>query len=176
VSDKTVAARVLRDVAKMPVEDIATLFSVDISTIYRWLEKEAEAHLHHDAGDAIEALLAKQTLDEVGDTSAALARGLAMKIDKASASDVAADSMALPALVKELRAVIAEIVGASEDDKQWLANVFSTVGHAEDAESQDARAAGRGDSGGVGDALHAVAADGGGRGDGDRFEHGETGL
>lgn len=116
----------------MPVADIATLFGVDGTTVYRWLEKEAEARQHHGTTDAVEALLAKQRLDEVGDTSAALARGLAMKIDKASASDVAADSMALPALVKELRAVIAEIMGASPDDKEWLADVFAPLGHGED--------------------------------------------
>jgi hypothetical protein len=38
--DRAVAARVLRDVAKMPAADIAELFRVDGTTIYRWLEAE----------------------------------------------------------------------------------------------------------------------------------------
>jgi Homeodomain-like domain len=39
--EHAVAARILRDIAKMPVAEIAELFRVDGTTIYRWLEKEA---------------------------------------------------------------------------------------------------------------------------------------
>jgi hypothetical protein len=42
--DRAVAARVLRDVAKMPIADIAELFSVDGTTIYRWLEAKDSEH------------------------------------------------------------------------------------------------------------------------------------
>jgi predicted RNA polymerase sigma factor len=38
--EHAVAARILRDIAKMPVAEIAELFRVDGTTIYRWLEKE----------------------------------------------------------------------------------------------------------------------------------------
>jgi hypothetical protein len=54
--DRAVAARVLRDVAKMPIADIAELFSVDGTTIYRWLEKEGTG-----SGEELLALLERLT-------------------------------------------------------------------------------------------------------------------
>ena len=114
----------------MPVDEIAELFSVDDSTVYRWL-KDADRPAGQPAQEAIDRLLGEQTLDAVGDTLAALARQLAVKIDKAATSDIAQDSIALPALTKELRGVITEIMGASADDKEWLSDLFGTVGDTE---------------------------------------------
>src|ERR1017187_10072424 len=113
----------------MPAEDIAELLHVSVSQVYRYLAAEKDADPRGQiTTDAVDALLASQTLDEEGNVHAASARQLAAKIDKAATSDIATDSLALPALTKELRGVIAEIMGASEDDKAWLADVFATVG------------------------------------------------
>jgi DNA invertase Pin-like site-specific DNA recombinase len=49
--EHAVAARILRDIAKMPVEEIAELFRVDGTTIYRWLEAEATGSGGSEATD-----------------------------------------------------------------------------------------------------------------------------
>ena len=131
MSDKATAACVLRDVAKMAAADIAELLHVSVSQVYRYWEAEREARPTAGVVDKTDALLAGQKLDDWGEGLAANARALAMKIDKAATSDIAMDSTALPGLVKEWRGVIAEIMGASEDDKQWLADVFAPVEHSE---------------------------------------------
>lgn len=136
LSEKAIAACVLRDIAKMDAAQVAELLHVSPSQVYRYWQAQAEETvLEHSAADDLDVMLASQDLDDHGKFQAGVARRLAVRLDKVSVSDKAQDALAMPQIAKELRAVVAEIMGASQDDKEWLAGLLTTVRHSEDPKS-----------------------------------------
>lgn len=132
-SDRAIAARVLRD-AGHHTSTIADLLAVSESQVRRYLAATpSEGIPDQSAADDLDVLLASQELDEHARFQAGVARRLAVRLDKVSLSDKAQDALAMPQIAKELRAVVAEIMGASQDDKEWLAGLLTKVGHPEDA-------------------------------------------
>ena len=130
--DKMTAARVLR-AAGHSVELICELLDVTKSTVYRWLADMPPDDPGGSALDDLEALLASQELDGHGRFNAGVARRLAMRLDKVAMSDKAQDAVAMPQIAKELRAVVDEIMKVSNDDMQWLINVFTPPSNGHDA-------------------------------------------
>jgi hypothetical protein len=139
-ADKATAARVLHD-AGQSAEDIADLLHAGLSTVYRWL-KDNPTPANGSAVEDLDNLLAGQDLDDNAQFLAGVAKRLAQRLDSVAVSTKAQDAMAMPQIAKELRAVVAEIMGASQDDKEWLAGLFTQMGDPEDAGTSDARVAG----------------------------------
>lgn len=140
LTEKATAARVLAD-AGHKADVIADLLGAHISTVYRWL-KDTPSKPAGSAVDDLENLLVSQDLDDNQQFLAGVARRLAQRLDAVAVSTKAQDALAMPQIAKELRAVVTEIMGASADDKEWLAGLFTQVGDAEDAEQADAGVAG----------------------------------
>lgn len=107
------------------------LLGASKTTVYRWLQ-DTPSPMASSALDGLEALLAKQELDDHGQFQAQVARGLATKLDKVIASDKGIDAQALPQIAKGLIDVVRSIMDVSADDKAWLADVFGSVGHPTD--------------------------------------------
>jgi hypothetical protein len=79
----------------------------------------------HQVAPRVEALLKEVPAeDEVGRVRAALAMSLATKLDSAIADDSATSAMATPAISKELRATLEELVSAQGDKEQFIADLF----------------------------------------------------
>lgn len=124
MNDRAVAAQVLR-ARGMTLERVGELLGVNASTVHRWMESLAdEAPPERSALDDLETLLATQDLDDMGRMNAGIARRLAVKLDKASESDKAQDSMAIAQIAKELRNVVEAIVDVSADDREWVVGLF----------------------------------------------------
>jgi len=134
-ADKATAARVLHD-AGQSAEDIADLLHAGLSTVYRWL-KDNPTPANGSAVEDLDNLLAGQELDDSQRFLAGVAKRLAQRLDSVAVSTKAQDALAMPQIAKELRAVVAEIMGASQDDKEWLGSLFTQVGDTEDPRSED---------------------------------------
>lgn len=133
-AEKASAARVLRD-AGHPTDLIAELLHASLRTAQRWLQDVPEVNgPDSSAADDLEALIASQELDEQGRFQAGVARRLAQRLDKIAVSDKAQDALAMPQIAKELRAVVADIMGTSQDDREWLAGLLAPVRNPEDPE------------------------------------------
>lgn len=125
VQEKAIAARVLKDVAGLEVNTIAEMLGADRSTVYRWLDRvAAEDKPQTTVLERLEGLLEGVELDKVGELRAELARSLADTIDRCRISKVAQDHASVPAIAKEFRDVLAEILEVSEDDKEWVRGLF----------------------------------------------------
>lgn len=74
---------------------------------------------------ALEAYLSPLELDALGETQAALARSLAIKLTQALRLDSAQAAMALPGLARELREVLDQIQGASDDNQDFVSGLFA---------------------------------------------------
>lgn len=131
--EKAIAARVLRD-AGHEADAIMDLLHASKSTVYRWLQEQPSEGPRESNVEKLEALFESQELDPLGAWNASLAMALAARLDKIAVSEKAQDALAMPQIAKELRAVVAEIMGASQDDKEWLAGLLTAVRHPEDAE------------------------------------------
>lgn len=135
--DKAIAARVMWESKRFTLEQIAEILGVGTTTVHRW--KEAAPATPQAAGGSqsavgdLDALLDTQDLDAHGRFRAGVARRLAMRLDQVAISDKAQDALAMPQIAKELRAVVAEIMDVSEDDKAWLAGLLAPVGDAEES-------------------------------------------
>jgi hypothetical protein len=77
---------------------------------------------------AVETFLRTLDLDEMGDAKAAIARALALKLDKTQHSTVGIEAQAVASIAKELRAVLDEIRDATSDASEFAAGLFSEVG------------------------------------------------
>lgn len=123
--EKAIAARVLKDDAGLTVDAIAEVLGADRSTVYRWLDRvAAEDRPKSSVLERLEGLLEGVELDRVGELRAELARSLADTIDRCRVSKVAQDHASVPAIAKEFRDVLAEILEVSEDDKEWVRGFF----------------------------------------------------
>lgn len=123
-SDRAIAARVLRD-AGHKTDLISDLLGVSESQVRRYLQATpSQGSPESSALEELERLLAGQELDEQARFSAGIARRLALRLDKVAASDKAQDALAMSQISRELRAVVAEILDVSADDKAWLADIF----------------------------------------------------
>lgn len=132
--ERAIAARVLRDNGHA-VGVIAELLHVSESQVYRYLkDTPSEPAAPASNVERLAALFETQELDAHGQWNASLALSLAGRLDKIAVSEKAQDALAMPQIAKELRAVVAEIMGASQDDKEWLAGLLTQVGHAKDPE------------------------------------------
>ena len=109
--------------AGTPVAEIAETFGVHISTVYGWLKRGTPPM--GETAEALERLLAGTQLDARGEFNAAVARSLAAKLDEARTSVIAAVAMAAPSIAKELRTVVEDIMGTTEDTKGWVADIFA---------------------------------------------------
>lgn len=125
-SDKAVAARVLRD-AGHATGIIADLLHASERTVRRWLQTTPEVEHSASALDDFEHLIASADLDDYARFQAGVARGLAVKLDKVRASDKAQTGTEMANISKELRSIVAEIMGASQDDREWLAGLLTAV-------------------------------------------------
>lgn len=135
--DRAIAVRVLREQG-MTLETIGNLLGVHPTTAMRdqeWLGEQEQGSDQPSAVDHLEALLATQDLDALGRFKATVARQLARKLDVAAASTKAMDASAVPDIAKALRDVVDEIMDVSDDDKEWLANMFAPVGDPTDGDS-----------------------------------------
>lgn len=74
--------------------------------------------------ERVDAYLATVALDEAAATNAAIAQTLAVKLDQCRADVTGAQAMAAPAIAKELRAVLAEIVTATSNTAEFVAGLF----------------------------------------------------
>jgi hypothetical protein len=118
---------VLRE-KRLTLEAIGDLLGIHPTTAMRdveWLEeREPEESDVQSALEDLEALISSQELDAQGRFQAGVARRLAQRLDRIAASDKAQDAIAMPQISKELRAVVADIMGTSQNDKEWLAGLF----------------------------------------------------
>lgn len=78
-----------------------------------------------DVKTAIEALLDGLDLDPATTANAAIARALADKLDETREAESSAASMAIAGIAKELRAVIDEIRSATDDQGEFVTDLFS---------------------------------------------------
>lgn len=130
-ADRATAAQVLKD-AGHDVGRIADLLGVSESQVYRYLsEFPREQKPGRSTLEGLEELIASQTMDESKRFQADVARGLADKMDKVRMSDKAQTGSEMAQLSKELRAIVADIMGTSENDREWLAGLFTKVEHPE---------------------------------------------
>ena len=137
--DRAIAARVLRD-AGHHAEVIADLLHVSVSQVYRYLDATpSEPAPTVSQVERLQALFASQELDARGEWNASLALSLAARLDKIAVSEKAQDALAMPQIAKELRAVVREIMDVSEDDKAWLADVYSAVGNVSNPGAENPR-------------------------------------
>lgn len=131
--EKATAARVLRD-AGHSADVIADLLHASLRTAQRWLQDVPEVDGPEGSMvDTTVALIESQDLDAQGEAHAMLARRLAQRLDKLAVSDKAGDAPGMALLSKEWRAVIADIMGTSQDDREWLAGLLAPVRDAEDS-------------------------------------------
>lgn len=80
--------------------------------------------------DKVEALLANVELDPAGETRAEIAYALARQLDFASGSvSNGAMAMAVPAISKELRAVLDSILEGTTEDEEFIADLYAEVGN-----------------------------------------------
>lgn len=79
--------------------------------------------------DALEKLLGTLDLDELGDTRAALARSLALKVDQVLYHDSPEAAKAMAGISKELREVLEAIQEASDDSADYVDGLFAPVGN-----------------------------------------------
>lgn len=95
----------------------------------------------HATGDtsvsaSVESLLKTLTLNEAGQTNAAIARALAAKLDEARWDTSATIAMAIGSIAKELRSVVDAILASTGDEEQFVAKLFelpSAMGNTQDA-------------------------------------------
>ena len=73
---------------------------------------------------SVDAFLATVTLDEAASTNAAIARALSAKLDQCREDSTGAAAMAVPAIAKELRATLAEVVNATAEHAEFVAGLF----------------------------------------------------
>ena len=66
-------------------------------------------------------------LDELGGLRAALAAALAGKLDQLRGADTAQAALAVPGISRELRELLGEIQGASDDTQEFVAGLFASV-------------------------------------------------
>jgi hypothetical protein len=74
--------------------------------------------------ERVDAYLATVVLDEAAATNAAIAQTLAVKLDQCRTDSTGAQAMAAPAIAKELRATLAEVVNATSDHAEFVAGLF----------------------------------------------------
>lgn len=74
---------------------------------------------------AVDSWLGTVELDEAGKVRAALARSLAAALDEAAGADSGAMAMATAGIAKELRAVVDAILEDTEDDGDFVADLFA---------------------------------------------------
>lgn len=81
--------------------------------------------IQYSAVAKLEQLIATLTLDAAGETNAAIAYALALKLDEAQHSDSGAVAMAIGGIAKELRAVIDAICESASDRQEFVSDLFS---------------------------------------------------
>lgn len=141
--ERAIAAQVLKEhghEAKL----VADLLGVSVSQVHRyWSEFPPldDGGSDRSAVEDLQRLIESQELDEMGRFQAGVAIRLAQRLDKIASSDKAQDALAMPQIAKELRAVVAELMGASENDREWLADLSSPLDDSTHLDSQDDREA-----------------------------------
>lgn len=74
---------------------------------------------------ALEKWLSTVTLDEAGETKAAIARALARKLDQSADSDSGPVAMATAGIAKELREVVDAILETTGEEEEFVADLFT---------------------------------------------------
>lgn len=114
---------------------IADLLGVSESQVYRYLSEfpRQPSGPERTVLDGITAQMNAAELDESAGWQVEIALALADKMDKVRASDKAQTGSEMAQLSKELRAIVADILGTSQNDKEWLAGLLSPVRNSENA-------------------------------------------
>lgn len=124
-TDRALVSRYCHDVLNMTWDRVGDLLGIDATTASRDAKSLDDVpESSQTAVDDLETLLATQELDDHASFKAGIARRLAVKLDKASVSDKAQDSQALPLIAKELDSLVNAIMDVSSDDKEWLAGLL----------------------------------------------------
>jgi hypothetical protein len=74
---------------------------------------------------SVDKLLSGIELDDAGEARAAIARTLASKLDQASYQEAGVVAMAISGIAKELRATLDEILEATNETDEFVADLFS---------------------------------------------------
>lgn len=108
---------------------IADLLGVSESQVYRYLSEfpRQPSGPERTVLDGITAQMNAAELDESAGWQVEIALALADKMDKVRVSDKAQTGSEMAQLSKELRAIVADILGTSQNDKEWLAGLLSPV-------------------------------------------------
>lgn len=127
-ADRATAAQVLKD-AGHDVGRIADLLGVSESQVYRYLSEfpRQPSGPERTVLDGITSQMNAAELDESAGWQVEIALALADKMDKVRVSDKAQTGSEMAQLSKELRAIVADILGTSQNDKEWLAGLLSPV-------------------------------------------------
>jgi transcriptional regulator with XRE-family HTH domain len=107
-------------------EEVAERLNVHHTTIGRWKKEwEAEDQGPGPASSALEALLRDRSLNPHQNFLAATARQLAGKLDEARDSPAVGAFQSMPMIAKGLVDIVASILGSSEDDREWVTDLFT---------------------------------------------------